>query len=172
MRACGSWKVWGNLYGNLYSSILATQSQSDITVFELRSALVDMPASPWGHVLQEVENHPMLCSLTLEDINLFIRLAAQLKRDIQLPLPLHQSNPECPPDILPLTVEQFLSCTVGIPRSSTDDLWDILKDHAWGASPQPFFEGDLTLFKEHGWALLDGWFIIHTSCQLCSHCLS
>ncbi|KAF8234299.1 hypothetical protein L208DRAFT_1068871, partial [Tricholoma matsutake] len=53
-------------------------------------------------------------------------LAAQLKRDIQLPLPLDQSNPKCAPDVLPPSIEEFLSKATGVPLSCVDALWDIL----------------------------------------------
>jgi hypothetical protein len=111
----------------------------------------------------------VLRTLTLEEINLFTRLAAQLKRDIQLPLPLDQSNPECAPDILPPTIEEFLSKAVGIPLSCIEDLWDILKEHVWSASPALFFEDDLTLFKEHGWSLGLSTLICEVDCLLLAH---
>jgi hypothetical protein len=74
-----------------------------------------------------------------------------LKR--QLPLPLNQSNPERAPDILPPTIEELLSKAVRIPLSCIEDLWDILEEHLWSASPALFFGDNLTLFKEHAWPL-------------------
>jgi hypothetical protein len=108
---------------------------------------------PCGHIFQQLEAHPVLHSLNLEDLNLFIWLAAQLRRDIQLLLPLNQSNPEDLPDILPPTIEEFLCRAIGIPLNCVGHLWDILKEDVWSASPSLFFEDDLELFKEHGWAL-------------------
>jgi hypothetical protein len=123
---------------------------ADVRSLFQRVGLTDM-----GHscVLRQLEEHPVLCRLTLDQVNLYIRLAAQLKRDIQLPLPLAQSSPGHVPDILPPTVEEFLSKAVGIPLDCMECSWDILKDYAWNAPPSFLFEENLVLFKEHGWAL-------------------
>ena len=41
---------------------------------------------------RQLEDHPVLCNLSFEQVMHFVRLVAQLKRDIQLPLPLIQSE--------------------------------------------------------------------------------
>jgi len=57
-------------------------------------------------VFRQLEDHPVLCNLSFEQVMCFVRLAAQLKCDIQLPLPLIQSELSTIPDILPPSIEQ------------------------------------------------------------------
>ncbi|KAF8239800.1 hypothetical protein L208DRAFT_1236492 [Tricholoma matsutake] len=90
-------------------------------------------------------------NLSIEQVTCFIRLAAQLKHDIQLPLPPDQSELATVPNILPASVKQFLSKAIKIPLKYMDQLWDILKSDVWAANPLYFFEYDLALFKEYGW---------------------
>ena len=116
---------------------------------QLESVLHNPLDMGYAQVFQQLEQHPVLCRLSLSEINHFIQLAAQLSRDIQLPLPPKQSNTECAPDVLPPSVKEFLSKATGVPLSCVDALWDILKDDVWNASPGLLLEDDLMSFKEH-----------------------
>lgn len=102
-------------------------------------------------VFQQFTDHPVLYNLSVKQVTVFIRLAACLKRDIQLPLPPAQSTSSSVPDILPTSIEQFLSKAIKIPVRCVGHMWDVFKDDVWAASPQLFFDEDLALFKEYGW---------------------
>ncbi|KAF8059881.1 hypothetical protein FPV67DRAFT_1453519 [Lyophyllum atratum] len=103
--------------------------------------------------LSQLGSHPILCGLTLDQVITFIRLTSSLKRDILQPQPLHQSDENHAPDILPPSVAEFLSRAVGIPSDCIADSWDILKHHVWSASPTSRRREDYDLFEEHGRAL-------------------
>jgi hypothetical protein len=87
----------------------------------------------------------------MEQAIMFIRLAAQLKWDIQLPLPCNQSESSMAPVFLPASVEQFLSKAIQIPVECIEDTWDAFKSDVWAANPILFCEDNLALFKKHGW---------------------
>jgi hypothetical protein len=105
------------------------------------------------HMLQE---HPELCSLSLQQITTLVRLAARLRRDILLPQPLTQTDDSDPPDCLPESVAIFLSKAVGVPLDCMDLVWELLKDEIWDWPPARgafVSEEDEDLFRLYGWSL-------------------
>jgi hypothetical protein len=66
-----------------------TAKHANVTLITF-GAIIIASAGNMG-VFQQFKHHPVLYDLSMEQAIMFIRLAAQLKRDIQLPLPCNQS---------------------------------------------------------------------------------
>jgi hypothetical protein len=107
-----------------------------------------------ANVLRHFLDHPsrVICTITITQITTYIRLAAQLKREIQLPQPL-DVDPDCAPSVLPRGIAVFLSRSISVPLEYMEYIWDVLKDQVWASPPTPPTPEDLALFKEHGWEL-------------------
>ncbi|KAF8804502.1 hypothetical protein BYT27DRAFT_7106728 [Phlegmacium glaucopus] len=102
--------------------------------------------------LQKLQEHTVLRGLSLDDIFQYARLVCHLKTDILLPQPLDQSDPHLPPNVLPLTIAQFLSDALGIQNQYIQDSWDILKYFIWECTTVELTKDDKEAFKHFGWA--------------------
>ncbi|KAF8156683.1 hypothetical protein B0H34DRAFT_783090 [Crassisporium funariophilum] len=102
--------------------------------------------------LEALQNHPVLRKLTLNKVIQYARLIGHLKNNILLPQPLEQSNPKVPPDVLPLSLVEFLSLALNIEPKSIQDSWDILKYYVWECKTVPLTCEDFELFREFGWS--------------------
>jgi hypothetical protein len=105
------------------------------------------------NILRHFWDHPVLRTITLAQLTTHVRLAAQLKREIQLPQPLDANDSDCAPNILPQAIAVFLSKSIGVPHKYMEYFWDSLKDHVWASPSTPATPEDLALFKEHRWEL-------------------
>lgn len=101
-------------------------------------------------ILLRLATHPLLQSLTLEQVTTFVQLGSLLKRDIQQPQPVSQTGATAP-DVLPPSVSQFLANAVGIPLECMDYCWDVLKDEVWESLEMPATTHDEDLFRLYGW---------------------
>ncbi|KDR71534.1 hypothetical protein GALMADRAFT_143796 [Galerina marginata CBS 339.88] len=68
------------------------------------------------------------------------------------PSPLEQSNPKVLPDVLPLSLVEFLSLPLNIEPETIQDSWDILKYYFWECETVPLTYEDFELFREFGWS--------------------
>jgi hypothetical protein len=82
----------------------------------------------------------------------YARLISHLKNDILLPQPLEQSDPDVPPDVLPLSLVDFLSLALKIEQEFIQDSWDILKYYVWECATVPLIYEDFELFRVFGWS--------------------
>jgi hypothetical protein len=71
--------------------------------------------------------------LAIGKILRFASYASSLKNDILLSQPASQSE-STPPDILPPTVESFLSESCDIPAEFTKSCWEVFKETVWEES--------------------------------------
>jgi hypothetical protein len=71
--------------------------------------------------------------LTIGKILHFVSYASSLKNDILLSQPASQSQ-FTPPDILPPTLESFLSEACDIPAKFTKSCWEVFKETVWEES--------------------------------------
>ena len=74
-----------------------------------------------------------LRSLSTNQIQTAIHLGRVLKHDIQLTQPLSQS-PDYAPDVLLLSVSEFLSEATNDPIEAISSLWIAIKDNVWTTS--------------------------------------
>ena len=102
--------------------------------------------------LENLQKHPVLQKLTLNHVLQYARLISHLKNDILLPQPLEQSDPNIPPDVLPLNLVNFLSLALKIEEEFVQDSWDILKYYVWECSTGPLVYKDFELFRQFGWS--------------------
>ena len=102
--------------------------------------------------LENLQKHPALRKLTLNDLVQYARLVGHLKNDISLPQPLEQTDPNMPPDVLPLSLVEFLSLPLNIKQEFIQDSWDILKYYVWECATVPLIYEDFELFREFGWS--------------------
>jgi hypothetical protein len=119
-----------------------------------RLADKDHPTAPMRLIraLENLEKHPVLRKLTLNDMIQYARLISHLKNDILLPQPLEQSDPDVPPDVLPLSLVDFLSLALKIEQEFIQDSWDILKYYVWECATVPLIYEDFELFRVFGWS--------------------
>lgn len=68
--------------------------------------------------------------LSIGQVMSFITRASSVKLDIQLVQPA-QSDHSVAPDVLPPSVAEFLSESVGIPLEHVQECWDLLKGVVW-----------------------------------------
>jgi hypothetical protein len=94
------------------------------------------------------ETSPALRQLTLGQVVQFLTLAARLKNDIILTQPATVLASD-PPDVLPPTVNSFLSDCCDISSDSVDRCWDVLKDVVWHGR-DIFRDNSDTAFVEYG----------------------
>ncbi|EDR16177.1 uncharacterized protein LACBIDRAFT_321423 [Laccaria bicolor S238N-H82] len=102
--------------------------------------------------LENLQRHPVLRKLTLNDVVQYARLVGHLKNDILLPQPLEQTDPGVPPDVLPLSLVEFLSLALSIKQEFIQDSWDIMKYYIWECTTVPLIHEDFELFREFGWS--------------------
>jgi hypothetical protein len=102
--------------------------------------------------LENLKKHAILQKLNLNDPLLYARLIGHLKHDILLPQPLEQSDPAVPPDVLPLSLVEFLSLALKIKHEFIQDSWDIMKYYVWECTTVPLIHKDFELFREFGWS--------------------
>ncbi|KAF8224912.1 hypothetical protein L208DRAFT_1308595, partial [Tricholoma matsutake] len=123
-------------------------------------------------VLRHFFDHPVLRTTTITQITTYIHLAAQLKREIQLPQPLDADGPDCTPSVLPRAIAVFLSRSIGVPCEYMEYIWDVLKNQVWASLSMPSTPEDLALFKEHGWELGLTFFSLYPPSECCTnpHC--
>ena len=105
------------------------------------------------HTLLQLQAHPVLKNITFDGITTFTRLASRLKREIIQPQPLAESDPTVPPLVLPQSISASLAACLNIPLECMQNLWLILREHAWDqGSAALLCPNDYLLFKQHGWA--------------------
>jgi len=100
-------------------------------------------------------NDSLPMTLTLEECNLFIQLASQLKREI-----LHLQRPDWPEDnpppgtLLPNSVVRFLACCLGWREAQIRTGWNTFGGTVWKtAGSDDAGSGTVSeLFKRHGHA--------------------
>lgn len=114
----------------------------------------DPPSAPMRLIraLENLQKHPVLRKLTLNDVVQYARLVGHLKNDILLPQPFNQTDPGVPPDILPLSLVEFLSLALSIKQEFIQDSWDIMKYYIWECTTVPLIHEDFELFREFGWS--------------------
>jgi hypothetical protein len=100
--------------------------------------------------LTVLAHHSVLQKLTLADISCYARLISHLKWNILQPQPLHQSNFDMAPEILPPSIAYFLQWALDIPANSVQHSWDILKDYLWNCKKVPLNREDYETFKKSG----------------------
>ena len=110
------------------------------------------PSAPMRLIraLENLERHPVLQKVTLNHVIQYARLICHLKNDILLPQPLGQSDPNIPPDVLPLSLVDFLGLALKIKQEFIQDSWDILKYYVWECTTAPLVYEDIELFREFG----------------------
>lgn len=92
-----------------------------------------------------------LCNLSTNQIQTAIHLGRVLKHDIQLTQPLSQS-PDDAPDVLPLSVSEFLSEATNVPIEAISSLWIAIKDDVWTTSTaEENCESNKERFQLFGW---------------------
>ncbi|KAJ7205322.1 hypothetical protein C8J57DRAFT_1405749 [Mycena rebaudengoi] len=104
-------------------------------------------------ILQQLAAYPRLIDVTLAQATEFVRLAACVKRDIDLAQPARQSFMVAPDVLLP-SVSKFLSSAVGIPLEDIPAMWMIFKKEVWIFQAQDcaaLLEDEV--FKVHGWGV-------------------
>ena len=106
---------------------------------------------PMVELLTQLQAHPVLCYLTLDDITTFVHLVTHLKHNILQPQPINKSNLTNTPTILPQPITRFLSDALSIPFEVMDDFWTIIKGSAWEMPTMLLTQDDYNLFKQWGW---------------------
>jgi len=101
--------------------------------------------------LEQLQRHSVLHSLKLDKLLQYSRLVCHLKRDILLPQPIDDTSDSLPPEILPPTIAEFLSCALDIPGQCMQESWDILKYCVWDCETVALTAKDYEAFKVFGW---------------------
>jgi len=81
--------------------------------------------------LENLQKHPALWKFALNGVVQYTRFVGHLRSDVLLPQLLEQTNPDVPPDVLPLGIVEFLSLALNIKQEFIQDSWDILKYYVW-----------------------------------------
>lgn len=88
--------------------------------------------------------------ICFEQILRFMALAAHLKDDIKLAQPSTQAINEVP-QILPLSIQQFLSSATSIPSSHVEGLWDCVSTVVWNNMAGVMdVRSQVSQFADHG----------------------
>ena len=101
--------------------------------------------------LEQLQKHSVLHSLRLDKLLQYSCLVCHLKRDILLPQPIEDTSDSLPPEILPPTIAEFLSCALDIPGHCMQESWDILKYYIWDCKTVALTAKDYEAFKVFGW---------------------
>ncbi|KAJ6536225.1 hypothetical protein B0H19DRAFT_1271016 [Mycena capillaripes] len=104
-------------------------------------------------ILQLLDQHPTLRHITTFQLLDFLRLAAHLRRDIDLAQPAKQDL-DTAPDHIPDSVSLFLTGATGLAVDDVTLLWAAFKEEVWTMqAPDNLALLEETTFKTHGWHL-------------------
>ncbi len=100
--------------------------------------------------LQVLEAYPGLCNLSIDKVSLYSRLISRLRNDIILAQPAVEITD--PPEVIPLSIAEFLAAALHISLEDVQVSWDILKEHMWNSSKEVAIGGEeCEMFKNFGW---------------------
>jgi hypothetical protein len=94
--------------------------------------------------------NPLIQSIPFRDVLLFLATTTTIKNDILL-IQLSNLSPSATPDILPHSIQNFLSQACGLPIDSIVDSWSMFRHLAWhGESTTSLLDTPLSIFDRHG----------------------